>query len=231
MDMRPLDEIYNETLNKPVTPRESLLLIKALKEKGEPEIVIKACLKALEFFPDDINIRKTLAETYLEKGSIELAEKELERICEKIDELSSLFRLQAELFIKKDRIKEAINSLRLYLAHYSDDQEAAQLVSKLSSSHKGEPSILPTSTLAEIYYKQGELQEAIKIYEQTVKAFPDDEKSKLRLKELREIKEVEGREEAKEGLLKEKKLRLIRVLERWLSDIEQRRAVSLLRQP
>jgi len=227
MDMRALDEIYNEVLDKPVTPRESLLLIKALKEKGETEIVIKACLKALEFFPDDINIRRALAETYLEKGSIELAEKELERLCEKIDELSSLFKLQAELFIKKDRIKEAINSLSLYLAHHSDDQEAAQLLSKLSSSKEG-PSILPTSTLAEIYYKQGELQEAIKIYEQTVKAFPDDEKSKLRLKELKEIKEAEGREEAKEGLLKEKKLRLIRVLERWLSDIEQRRAVGLL---
>jgi len=225
--MRALDEIYNEVLDKPVTPRESLLLIKALKEKGETEIVIKACLKALEFFPDDINIRRALAETYLEKGSIELAEKELERLCEKIDELSSLFKLQAELFIKKDRIKEAINSLSLYLAHHSDDQEAAQLLSKLSSSKEG-PSILPTSTLAEIYYKQGELQEAIKIYEQTVKAFPDDEKSKLRLKELKEIKEAEGREEAKEGLLKEKKLRLIRVLERWLSDIEQRRAVGLL---
>ena len=225
--MRALDEIYNEVLDKPVTPRESLLLIKALKEKGEPEIVIKACLKALEFFPDDINIRRALAETYLEKGSIELAEKELERLCEKIDELSSLFKLQAELFIKKDRIKEAINSLSLYLAHHSDDQKAAQLLSKLSSSKEG-PSILPTSTLAEIYYKQGELQEAIKIYEQTVKAFPDDEKSKLRLKELKEIKEAEGREEAKEGLLKEKKLRLIRVLERWLSDIEQRRAVGLL---
>ena len=225
--MRALDEIYNEVLDKPVTPRESLLLIKALKEKEETEIVIKACLKALEFFPDDINIRRALAETYLEKGSIELAEKELERLCEKIDELSSLFKLQAELFIKKDRIKEAINSLSLYLAHHSDDQEAAQLLSKLSSSKEG-PSILPTSTLAEIYYKQGELQEAIKIYEQTVKAFPDDEKSKLRLKELKEIKEAEGREEAKEGLLKEKKLRLIRVLERWLSDIEQRRAVGLL---
>jgi tetratricopeptide (TPR) repeat protein len=225
--MRPLDEIYNEILNKPVTPGQSLLLIKTLKEKGEPEIAIKACLKALEFFPDDINIRKALAEIYLEKGSIELAETELEELCKKIDELSSIFKLQAELFMKKDRTKEAINSLRLYLAHQSNDQEAAQLLSKLSTLPKQKPSILPTSTLAEIYYKQGELEEAIKIYEQTVKAFPDDEKSKLRLKELKEIKETEEHRKAKEEPLKEKKLRLIRVLERWLSNIEQRRAVDL----
>ena len=226
--MRPLDEIYNEILNKPVTPGQSLLLIKALKEKGEPETAIKACLKALEFFPDDINIRRALVEIYLEKGSIELAETELEKLCKKIDELSSIFKLQAELFIKKDRTKEAINSLRLYLAHHSNDQEAAQLLSKLSFPRKQEPSILPTSTLAEIYYKQGELGEAIKIYEQTVKAFPDGEKSKLRLKELKEIKETEEHRKAKEQPLKERKLRLIRVLERWLSNIEQRRAVDLL---
>jgi tetratricopeptide (TPR) repeat protein len=226
--MRPLDEIYNEILNKPVTPRQSLLLIKALKEKGEPETAIEACLKALEFFPDDINIRKALAEIYLEKGSIELAETELEKLCKKIDELSSIFKLQAELFMKKDRTKEAINSLRLYLAHHSNDQEAAQLLSKLSTLPKQKPSILPTSTLAEIYYKQGELEEAIKIYKQTVKAFPDDEKSKLRLKELQEIKETEEHRKAEEEPLKEKKLRLIRVLERWLSNIEQRRAVDLL---
>lgn len=223
--MRPLGEIYNEILNKPVTPTASLLLIKILKENGKPEMVIKACLKALEFFPDNIDIRKVLAETYFEKGSIELAEKELEKLCQQIDELSSVFKLRAELFMKEDRTKEAIDSLKLYLAHHSADKEAVQLLSKLSSPRKEEPSILPTSTLAEIYYKQGALEDAIKIYEQTVKAFPDDEKAKIRLNELKEIKEAE-----KEPL-KEKNLKLMRVLERWLTDIEQRGAANPLHQP
>jgi len=223
--MRPLGEIYNEILNKPVTPTASLLLIKILKENGKPEMVIKACLKALEFFPDNIDIRKVLAETYFEKGSSELAEKELEKLCQQIDELSSVFKLRAELFIKEDRTKEAMDSLKLYLVHHSADKEAVQLLSKLSSPRKEEPSILPTSTLAEIYYKQGALEDAIKIYEQTVKAFPDDEKAKIRLNELKEIKEAE-----KEPL-REKNLKLMRVLERWLTDIEQRGAANPLHQP
>lgn len=223
--MRPLGEIYNEILNKPVTPTASLLLIKILKENGKPGMVIKACLKALEFFPDNIDIRKVLAETYFEKGSIELAEKELEKLCQQIDELSSVFKLRAELFIKEDRTKEAMDSLKLYLAHHSADKDAVQLLSQLSSRRKEEPSILPTSTLAEIYYKQGALEDAIKIYEQTVKAFPDDEKAKIRLNELKEIKEAE-----KEPL-KEKNLKLMRVLERWLTDIEQRGAANPLHQP
>lgn len=223
--MRPLGEIYNEILNKPVTPTASLLLIKILKENGKPGMVIKACLKALEFFPDNIDIRKVLAETYFEKGSIELAEKELEKLCQQIDELSSVFKLRAELFIKEDRTKEAMDSLKLYLAHHSADKDAVQLLSQLSSRRKEEPSILPTSTLAEIYYKQGALEDAIKIYEQTVKAFPDDEKAKIRLNELKEIKEAE-----KEPL-KEKNLKLMRVLERWLTDIEQRGAANPFHQP
>ncbi|UCF72945.1 MAG: hypothetical protein JSW35_00270 [Deltaproteobacteria bacterium] len=166
-----------------------------------------------------------MAETYFEKGSIELAEKELEKLCQQIDELSSVFKLRAELFIKEDRTKEAMDSLKLYLAHHSADKDAVQLLSQLSSRRKEEPSILPTSTLAEIYYKQGALEDAIKIYEQTVKAFPDDEKAKIRLNELKEIKEAE-----KEPL-KEKNLKLMRVLERWLTDIEQRGAANPFHQP
>jgi tetratricopeptide (TPR) repeat protein len=229
--MRPLDEIYDEILNKPVTPRATLLAIRGLREEGKLDMAVKACLKALEFFPDDAGIRKALAETYLEQGSIELAEKELTKLCEQIEELSSLFKLQAELYIKQDRAKEALDCLKLYLAHHGDDKEAAQLLSKLSSSRKEEPSILPTSTLAEIYYKQGELVEAIKIYEQTVKAFPDDEKAKRRLKELQRIKEAEEHGKPREELIRARKLKLVKVLERWLSNLEQRRSANPLHQP
>ncbi len=229
--MRPLDEIYDEILNKPVSPRASLLLIRRLREEGRLGIVAKACLKALECFPDDINIRRVLAETYVEQGSIELAEKELTKLCERISEFSSVFKLQAELFMKMDRTKEAMDCLRVYLAHHSNDKEAAQLLSKLSSPRKEEPSILPTSTLAEIYYKQGDLEEAIKIYEQTVKAFPGNEKAKNRLRELKEIKEVEERGKPREELLRQRKLRLIGVLERWLANLEQIGALDPLRQP
>ena len=222
--MTVLDRINNnEIIDKIGTPRSSLLLIKILKEEGKLETVIEACLKALEFFPDDTNIRKLLTETYFEQGSIGLAEKEIEKLCKQISDLSFIFRLQAEIFIKEDRIKEAINSLHLYLAHHRSDQEATKLLSELSSSRKEEPSALPTPTLAEIYYKQGELKEAIKIYEQVVKSFPDDEKYETRLNELKKIKEAEEHRKTIEGILKEKKLKLIGILERWLTNIEQRK--------
>jgi len=220
--MNTSDWIYDEIVDKIATPKARIILLEILKREGQPDRVIKACLKALEFFPDDISIRKILAETYFEMGSIELAEIELEKISKQIDELSTIFKLQVELFRKENRVEEAINSLKLYLAHHSNDQDAAQLLSELSTPPKEEAQILPTSTLAEIYYKQGELEEAIKIYEHVVRDSPDDEKSKIRLNELKEIKETEESERSKEAIIKEKKLKLIGILERWLSNIEQR---------
>jgi len=218
-----LDGIYDEIVDKIATPKLRLVLLEALKKEVEPERVIRACKRVLESFPDDIDTRKLLAETYFEGGSPELAEAELEKLCKQIDELSSIFKLQAELFRKDDRIEEAIDSLKIYLAHQGSDEEAIGLLSELSSPPEEEPSVLPTSTLAEMYYRQGELQEAIKVYEQVVKASPDDEEVRTRLNELKGMKEPEERRRTKGEMLKEKKLRLIGILERWLAAIEQRK--------
>ena len=225
--MTTFNGIYDEIVDKIATPRARLILLEILKKEAKPEQVIQACLKALESYPDDINIRKLLAETYFEQGSIELAKVELEKISQYIDELSSVFKLQAELFRKEGMAENAINSLKLYLAHHSNDHDAAQLLSELSAPPKEEVSILPTSTLAEIYYKQGELEEAIKIYTQVVKDFPGDEKYKNRLKELKEIKENKESERSKKAILKEKTITLIGILERWLTNLEKEKVISL----
>jgi len=181
----------------------------------------------LESFPDDISIRKLLAETYFEQKSIELAKVELDKIAKQINELSSVYKLHAELFKEENMVEEAINSLKLYLAHYSNDQDAARLLYELSTPTKEEVSILPTPTLAEIYYKQGQLEEAIKIYTQVVTDFPDDEKYKNRLEELKAIMTTEEPERSHEAILKEKNLTLIGILERWLSNIEKGKVISL----
>jgi tetratricopeptide (TPR) repeat protein len=219
-----LDDIYEELVDKIVTPKERLLLVDTLKGEGKPQAVIQACKKALEIFPDDIRIRRLLAETYFEEGSLDLAELELENITKELNELSSIFKFQAELFRRENKIDGAMRSLQLYLAHNEGDQEAADLLAELSQPEE-EPSALPTSTLAELYYKQGELDEAIRVYEQVVASSPDDEKAKNRLDEL------SGEKEAQEGELerlrsaRERKLKLLGVLESWLAAIEERKAV------
>ena len=224
--MGALNGIYDEIVDKIATPSARLILLEILKNEGESERLIKACLKALDSFPDDISIRKLLAETYFEQGSIDLAKIELENISRKINNLSSVFKLQYEIFRKEERTEDAINSLKLYLAHNSQDKDAVQLLSELTASRKEEISVLPTATLAELYYKQGEVKEAIKIYEQVIRKFPDDEEAKERCNELKEIEKRKEFEKSEEAILKEKKLRLIKIFEGWLTTIEKRRIVN-----
>ena len=228
--MSASDLLYEDIIDKIETPSASVLLIRLLIEEGKTEIAIKACLKALEIFPDDMNIRRLLAETYFSQGHLHLAEKELEKLTHKIGELSSVFKLQAKVFIKEDSRREAIKALKLYLAHHRSDNEATQLLSELSSPSKQGQPVLPTPTLAEIYYNQGALDEAIKTYQQVLRDSPDDVKSKKRLKELMEIKKTGDQKESTEGILREQKLELIGTLERWLTAIESRNDVNLVEQ-
>jgi len=225
------DLLDKEIIDKIETPSASVLLIRLLIEEGRTEIAVKACLKALEIFPDDMNIRKLLAETYFSQGHLDLAEKELEKLAHKIGELSSIFKLQAKVFRKEDRLRETIKALELYLAHHKSDKEAAQLLSELSSPSQEEKPILPTPTLAEIYYNQGALDEAIRTYQQVLRDSPDDAKSKKRLKELMQIKEIGDQGKSTEGIVREQKvIKFIGILERWLTAIESRKDVNLVQQ-
>jgi len=220
-----IDDIYSEVIDKIATPKARLLLVEILKKEGKTQNVIDACKKVLEIFPEDIHMRRLLAETYLGEGSLDLAEKELENIARQFSDLSSIFKLQSDVFKRENKIDDAIHSMQLYLAHNESDQEAADLLADLRLP-KEKPSALPTSALGEIYYKQGELDEAIKVYEQVVTSSPDDEKAKRRLDELRGVKEEQEGEKERSQSVRERKLKLLGVLERWLTGVEQRKEAA-----
>lgn len=220
------DKIYDEIMDKIATPQSNLLLIKLLKDQGKTGSVIKACLKSLEFSPDDIAIRGLLAKTYFEQGYAGLAESEIDNICLKINKLSEIYKLQAELFKREGRFEEAIKSLKLYSAHCPDDKEAKDLLSELNANLGKEKSVLLTPTMAEIYFKQGEIEEAANIYKEIVKAFPDDRQYRTRLNELENMNEPQEVKESGKENIKEKKLRMIGTMEKWLDVIEKRKASS-----
>ncbi len=222
--MADLDKMYDDIMDTIATSQSNLLLINLLKDQGKAGSVIKACLKLLEFFPDDIAIRKTLAETYLEQGNTGLAEGEIDTICRKINELSQIYKLQAKLFQREGRLDEAIEALRLYAAHCPDDQEAKDLLSELTARLGEEKSVLLTPTMAEIYFEQGEIEEAITIYKEIVKAFPDDRQYRTRLNELENMNESRKVKETGEESSKEKKLKMLGTMEKWLEVMEKKRA-------
>ena len=81
---------------------------------------------------------------------------------------------------------------------------------------------LATPTLAEIYFKQGQVREAIKVYEKVVEINPQDERSSTRLEEFRAMMAADLEEADQEvDRLREKKERMIAILESWLSNIRE----------
>jgi tetratricopeptide (TPR) repeat protein len=83
---------------------------------------------------------------------------------------------------------------------------------------------LATPTLAEIYFKQGQVQEAIRTYEKVLARNPHDERLIQRLNELKGAPRTSAEEtgEAVAGASpKEIDQRMISVLEGWLTRIRE----------
>jgi tetratricopeptide (TPR) repeat protein len=237
-------DFYDQILSSAPSQKTLLLLLGKLKEEGEVDRVIQECLKALAVYPNDIYIRRLLAESYLETNQISSAETELKKTIELISDLADVHRLQAEICRKQGRNEEAMEALRIYLAYHPLDEDARRLhddlgpeegplVSELQSSPEedattfGEdvgdesPEIV-TSTLAELYFRQGEIQKARNTYKTLVALNPDDVHFRERLEALEAITEEEvpddrGIQDAHVAGTQ----RVIAILESWRTNIRE----------
>jgi tetratricopeptide (TPR) repeat protein len=153
--------------------------------------------------------------------------------------LTSSYKTLAKLYLGQKRVLEAQRTLKLYCLHQPEDMEAAGLLATLPAEEArseaepeqgaeeiSEPEVLvqlATPTLAEIYFKQGQVQDAIRTYEKVVARNPSDQRSLQRLNELKGA--ALGPAETKEGITgatpKEINQRMISVLEGWLTRIRE----------
>jgi tetratricopeptide (TPR) repeat protein len=250
--METFDDLFNQILANGPSPGTILLVLSKLKEEGQLRRVIQECHSALDVYPRDIHLRQLLSEAYLETGQILLAEKELDNITSQIDDLITSYRLQAKIYAKQKREEEAIKALKIYLAHKSEDQEALQLLEALQPVEEipveltplieevpgpveevaeeiAEPpteedlSEIATPTLAEIYFDQGQLKEAVTTYEKIVAENPDNDRFRQRLDELKAMIPAEIEEEDKEeSRVKHRKEKMLTILEAWLANIREK---------
>jgi tetratricopeptide (TPR) repeat protein len=243
--MENTDELYVRILADGPSPKTLFHLLSRLKREGQLRRVIQESLKALNANPNDIHIRRLLAETYFEAGLVSQAEAELEKVSALIGDLTDTYKLQAQIYMKQKRRQEATRSLELYLAHRPDDQEALDFLNTLTPEQETpvqelqspmeeipaepeeqeivqevpaaevEPPEIATPTLAQIYFEQGQIEEAINTYEMIIAQDPEDESSKRRLEELQTmIAEEKGLEQ-----VRQKKEKMIAILESWLANI------------
>jgi len=258
------DHLYSSILSEGPSPATYFLVLSSLRREGRIRRVIQECIRALTIYPNDIPIRRLLAESYLEIGQISQAEMELSKVVDQIGKFIPLFRLQAEIYRRQGRNEEAVGVLKIYLAHRPEDQEARDLLEDLKSDRsipseealppqktfqegsplsamdesegdeafidEGEPAPdlerlpeIATPTLAEIYLDQDQPQEALAIYEKVIAQNPGDERSRRRLEELKRIVREEIPVEKEEiDKTRQKKERMITLLESWLLNIREK---------
>jgi tetratricopeptide (TPR) repeat protein len=249
--MANTDDLFTRILADGPSPKTLFHLLSKLKKEGRLKRVIQESLKALNAYPDDIHIRRLLAETYFVAGLISQAEAELEKVSALIADLTDTYKLQAQIYMKQNRKREAARALQLYVAHRPHDQEALdflgtmtpqeapveelqplieeipakaeeQKIAEEDTAAEEEPPEIATPTLAEIYFEQGQIEEAIDTYQIIVAQDPEDESSKHRLEELRNmIAEERAVEEKQLDEVRQKKEKMIAILESWLANIRE----------
>jgi predicted Zn-dependent protease len=134
--MEDIHAVFSEILASSPSPGTLLLVLSRMKKRGELKEVIRECRRALSIYPNDIHIRRLLAEAYLEEGELSQAGLELEKVTAHIDELISSYSLQAEIFHKQGRDREAVQALKLYLAHRPDDEGRITLLGRLRKANQ-----------------------------------------------------------------------------------------------
>lgn len=224
------DSILEEVLSHGPSADSLSILLTRMKKEGRLSEVVQECIKFLRVYPDSIRLRLLLAESCLEIGFIGLAESELVKVTSMIEDLVPSYKLLAGIYARQRRVKEAADTLRLYLAHRPDAPDALELLEEVEPADEAvvagdEEDIVPalaTPTIAELYYSQGRLNAAIGTYEKVLNDKPDDTESLKRLTELRELaadrlnKEKKEKDDPAAGTEK-----MITVLEKWLPKIKE----------
>lgn len=245
------DVLYNQILSNGPSPGTLFLVLSRLKEEGHLKWVIQECIKALNIYPEDINIRQLLAESYFETGLLSQAEAELEKVTTQINNLISAYKLRAEIYARQGRIEGAAQALKVYLVHRPEDQESLDLLERIKPSEKPpasetipvikevpgpaekffeelpaapeeEIAEIVTPKLAEIYLDQGLIKEAINTYKKVIEQNPKDERSIKRLEELKIMIEVgEAVDDIDFDTARSKKEKMITILEGWIDNIRE----------
>lgn len=234
--------IFDEGLPRRPQKANVFETLKNTKQRGHHSKVIRECIKALSMYPDDMFVRYLLAESYFETGFFGQAEAELERIISELNKLRSVFKLQAKIEIRRRNYEEALQGLNRYLAFNPDDQEALDLLAGLKAAEKDESPEEPgppedaldseegmevfkelaTPTLAEIYFGQGKIREAITTYEKFISKTPGDRSAVQRLSELKAlIAEKTAGVNRGESDQRKGKEKMIRILSGWLVRIKE----------
>lgn len=246
------DALFDRIVKHGASSGTLRILLAEYKKNSSPGKTLQECLKAVRIYPQDPFLMQMLAESYAEMGFLSQAEIELEKLTAGMDVLIDAYKLQAKIYQKQNRREEALRCLRIYLAHRPEDGEALEAFETLQPpppameapafetkapaprerSELGQETTEPpeekalseiaTSTLAEVYINQGEIEEALKIYQRVLTQNPENERTRNRVEELNALLSPQPSAfgEAPDRVRRNKE-RAVAVLETWLRDLRK----------
>ena len=156
----------------------------------------KVCREGLQRHPHYHSARVLLGRTLLEMDRLEESSAEFRAVLESEPQNLLAGRLLAGIYRNQGRWSEALETFRRLQSFYPDDADVRAQVYQLERGpeevtqaprHSVAPAgqdALATNTLAEIYYRQGLVERAVAVYENMLRADPDNQAVRRRISEI-----------------------------------------------
>ncbi len=161
------EEKIVEILDKNPSRETLYILLPMLMKEGNPDLVIRECLKSLHRFPEDYTIRKILAEAYFADGKHQEAEAEIDRVIGNLERAADSYRLKADILISMKREEEAAEYLERYVLLCPEDEMALYLLNGIRNSMEKPAEEMPE--VREGYTDQGETEDKKRKKERLIK--------------------------------------------------------------
>jgi len=201
------------------------------QEKIEEAIII--CQQGLNLRPDNLRLRLILGKCYLEKGFLQEAQEQLERVKEGIEECFSVYKLLSQVYLQEKDVEGAMATLKKALSLPLEEdkpkkkltplevdiwqKKIAPLISATKREDRASPTLplaqetFQTETMAQIYWKQGRKEKALEIYRELMVRDPENKDLRERFTALAKTLEEEKKLAQKQKVIEQ--------LEKWLAAI------------
>jgi tetratricopeptide (TPR) repeat protein len=212
-------EEYSKKLNSNPESLVFVPLAEAYRKSGMLDEAIETCLKGLQIHPSYMSARMVLGRAYMEKKTYEEAATEFKKVASADVNNIMAHSLLGQNYLLQTKYADAIKEFQKVLALNPDDGNAQQMLAKaleLAKNNAPKPeAAAPTPappaakasadaerdkkqnlTRAEEFSRQGDVDNAVKLYQLILEADPENLVVRQRLKDL-EVKKAKASTERK----------------------------------
>jgi tetratricopeptide (TPR) repeat protein len=195
--MGRLEELKTRWEREPRS-RAFLPLAEEYRRMGRLTDAERICREGLQRHPHYHSARVLLGRTLLEMDRLEESSTEFRAVLEMEPQNLLAGKLLAGIYRSQGQWSEALNTFRKLQSYFPDDAEIRSQVYRLERGPEEEPTAAPapppsdspaqdaiaTNTLAEIYLRQGLVDRAVAVYENMLRADPDNQAVRRRVAEI-----------------------------------------------